>query len=169
MSKLSARALIKIATVSAIYIALTLVLGDFSYGAIQFRISEILLLLCFYEKKYAYSLVLGCAIANCFSSLGLIDVLVGTLATLLTVIFITRSKNLLVASLWGPIFNLIIGLELHFVLQLPLFITLLQVFIGEAVVLLLIGLPLFTFLEKNQNFINLIMISEERKDEDAGI
>ena len=59
--------LVRLALVAALYAALTLALPGLSFGAIQFRFSEILVLLCFYRKDYSISLILGCFIANCFS------------------------------------------------------------------------------------------------------
>ena len=59
--------LVRLALVAALYAALTLALPGLSFPAIQFRFSEILVLLCFYRKDYSISLILGCFIANCFS------------------------------------------------------------------------------------------------------
>ena len=41
--------LVRLALVAALYAALTLALPGLSFGAIQFRFSEILVLLCFYS------------------------------------------------------------------------------------------------------------------------
>lgn len=159
MSKLNAKDLIKISLISALYIVLTLVLGDFSFGAIQFRVAEILLLMCLFDKRYAYGLIIGCLISNIFSPLGLIDVLFGSIATALTVIAISKSKNVYIACLFPAIFNLIIGVELHIVMELPLLITCLEVFLGELGVMYIIGLPLYLTLKKNNRFMELIKLS----------
>ena len=63
-----------IAIICAMYVALTLGISPLSYGPLQFRISEALILLCFYNKKYGYSISLGCLIANFFSPLGWVDI-----------------------------------------------------------------------------------------------
>ena len=65
--------LVRLALVAALYAALTLALPGLSFPAIQFRFSEILVLLCFYRKDYSISLILGCFIANCFSPMALMD------------------------------------------------------------------------------------------------
>ena len=56
------------AIIAAIYIAFTLLFAPFSYSTkllfIELRISEILLVLTFYNKKYGPGLILGCFIAN---------------------------------------------------------------------------------------------------------
>ncbi|HPN60864.1 MAG TPA: QueT transporter family protein, partial [Bacilli bacterium] len=74
------RFFIKMALVASIYVVLT-IWNPFSYTEIQFRISEVLVLLCFYRKDYIYALTIACIIANFFSPLGIIDVVLGSLAT----------------------------------------------------------------------------------------
>lgn len=138
------RFLIQTALVAALYAGLTVGLAPISYMAVQFRLSEVLTLLAFVNPAFAPGLVLGTFIANLFSPLGLVDVVFGTLATLLSVWFMTRSKTLWRASLWPTLFNgIIVGLELHFVFALPLLLTMAQVAVGEFVVVTLAGVPLF--------------------------
>ena len=86
--------LVRLALVAALYAALTLALPGLSFGAVQFRFSEILVLLCFYRKDYSISLILGCFIANCFSPMALMDMIFGTLATAIAVIPMFYIKNL---------------------------------------------------------------------------
>ena len=50
--------------VAAIYAALTLVIAPLSFGPIQFRISEIMVLLAFINPIYILGLTLGCLLAN---------------------------------------------------------------------------------------------------------
>lgn len=73
----------QIALVAAIYVALTITppLNAISYGAYQFRISEMMNFTAFYNKKYIIGVTLGCMIAN-FFSFGLLDVFVGGGSTL---------------------------------------------------------------------------------------
>lgn len=138
------RFLVQTALVAALYAGLTVGLAPISYMAVQFRLSEVLTLLAFVNPAFAPGLVLGTFIANLFSPLGLVDVVFGTLATLLSVGFMTRSKTLWQASLWPTLFNgIIVGLELHFVFGLPLLLTMAQVAVGEFVVVTLAGVPLF--------------------------
>ena len=69
------------ALIAAIYVVLTVANVSFSYGAIQFRISESLSQLVVFSKSYWLPITLGVAIANLFSPLGLVDVFFGTLGT----------------------------------------------------------------------------------------
>ncbi len=150
-NRFNTRFIARTAIIAAIYAALTLGLAPISYMAIQFRLSEILVLLAFVNPALAPGLVLGTFIANLFSPLGLIDVVFGTIATLLSIIFMIRSKNMWIASIYPTIFNgIIIGLELHFVFALPLALTILQVAAGEFIVVTILGVPLVKQLLKNK-------------------
>lgn len=165
MKKYSIRDLAEIALVCAIYVVLTVAISPLSYGSVQFRFSEALILLCFYNKKYGWSLTLGCLIANCFSPLGWIDIVFGTLSTLLPVIFICFSKRLIISSLWPTLFvGLIVGAELSIVYELPFFITVIEVAVGEFVCVTLIGYPLFKGLDKNKAFMNAIGATRTSSD-----
>ena len=161
--KFDAHRLVQISAVAAFYFVMTVVFSPISFGAIQFRLSEILVLLCFYKRDYCYSLILGCALANLFSPMGVYDVIFGTLATVLSVICIYKSKNLLLASLFPTLSCIIVGLELHWVLDLPLLMTSLTVMLGEFVVVTVLGYPLFKEFEKSTIF--EVMIGKDRKFE----
>ena len=99
-------ALVRIAVTAAMYIAVTLAIAPLSFGAVQFRLSEILTLLCFYKKDYCYALILGCAISNLFSPLGMLDMIFGVMSTIFSVVGIRYCKNLWTASLF-PTFSMV--------------------------------------------------------------
>jgi len=148
--KLSTKDISLLALVSALYVALSLILSPISFGIIQFRLSEVLVLLCFYKKKFSISLVLGCFITNLFSPFGL-DIILGTLHTLVSVIFICLSKKLFVASLWPALFSFIIAYELYLYGE-PFIISFIGVFLSELIVVTFLGFPFFLQLEKNKHF-----------------
>lgn len=144
--------LTRTAIISAIYVVLTVAIAPFSYGNIQFRISEILVLLAIFDPLYIGGLTLGCLIANLLGPNGPIDVIFGTLATFLSVyaIYITGKLisnyklKLFISSLWPTIFNsFIIGWMLNKLYALPLLLSMGEVALGEFVVITLIGIPLF--------------------------
>lgn len=145
--------IVTVGLVAAIYAVLTVFLAPISYGPIQFRLSEVLNLLAFVNPVFAPGIVLGCFIANLFSPLGMMDVIFGTTATLISVMMIVRAKKLWVASLWPVVFNgLIIGAELQYAFQVPFLIGAFQVALGEFVVVTILGVPLFSALLKNTAF-----------------
>ena len=84
MKKLTVRDMADIAIVAAIYVVLTITppINVLSFGVYQFRISEMLNFLAFYNPKYIFGVTIGCMIANLFGSFGLIDVFVGGGSTL---------------------------------------------------------------------------------------
>ena len=84
MQKLTARDMVQIALVAAIYVVLTVTppFNVLSYGAYQFRIAEMMNFMAFYNRKYIIGLTIGCMIANLFSPLW-IDVFVGGGSTLI--------------------------------------------------------------------------------------
>lgn len=60
------------AMIASIYAALTLVISPIAYSEIQFRLSEIMVFLAFYNRKYIPGLIIGCIVANLFSPMGLL-------------------------------------------------------------------------------------------------
>ncbi len=85
-SKWTARDMAEIALVAAIYVALTLTppLNAISFGAVQFRLSEMLNFLAFYNRKYIIAVTIGCMISNLIG-FGVIDLFVGGFSTLIFV------------------------------------------------------------------------------------
>lgn len=171
MKKIDLQMLAKMSIVCALYVALTYACAPLAYGGIQFRISEILILLVFFRKEYAFPLIIGCMLANIGSPYGVIDVAFGTLATALSCLAIAFSKNLLIAGLFPALFNgIIVGLEIVYVDALTpfwwnLFIIGGGVFLGEFVVVTIIGVIVFMALRKNETFMRLIMANQNQKKE----
>lgn len=150
MKKSNLNALLRIAITATLYVVLTLVIAPLSYGAVQFRISEVLTLLCFFKKDYCYALILGCFISNLFSPFPL-DIVFGVASTVFTVVGIRYSKNLWVASLYPALSMFFIGWELVYV-GMPFWYSFLTAALGEIGVVTIIGVPLFKTLEKNRFF-----------------
>ena len=165
-TRLDGKALAYIGAAAALYAALTLAVAPLSFGAVQLRISEILVLLCFYRKEYCYSMVLGCAVANMFSPMGVTDVIFGTLATLLAVIgiyLIGRGERslarLILASLMPVVSNgVIIGLEIYLLFgDTPLIPAMLSVAAGELMAVTVLGVAVFKIIERNKAVSELIL------------
>ena len=144
---LSVRDLTHIAIVAAIYVALTVTppLNAISYGAYQFRISEMMNFMAFYNRKYIMGVTIGCMIANLYS-FGIIDVFVGGWSTLvflsLGVYLFSRYKNQYLIkdllrldhfyfAIFFSISMVTIAAELHFLQGLPFFLTWFTTAIGE--------------------------------------
>lgn len=151
MKKTNLTAFLRIAVTAALYVALTLAIAPLSYGAVQFRISEVLTLLCFFKKDYCYSLILGCFISNLFSPLGALDLIFGVASTVFTVVGMRYVKNIWAASLFPALSMVFIAWELVY-LGLPFWYSFLTAALGEIAVVTMIGVPLFKTLQKNRFF-----------------
>ena len=107
MSKMSLRSLTLAAVLAAVYAVMTVALPIPQYGAVQMRVSEAMTVLPFLFPAATPGLFVGCVIANLFSPYPL-DVLCGSLATLLACIATQHMPNRYLASLPPVIFNMII-------------------------------------------------------------
>ena len=158
--------MVRIAMVATLYVVLTLSFAPISYAGFQFRISEILVLLCFYDPMYCIALILGCFISNLFApGVMIFDLIFGTLHTAVSVYCISKcKKNLAFASLFPTIFSFIVGIGISLAYSLPYFLSTAQVMLGEIVVVLGLGYPLFKTLEKNKGFMKAIDLKKTSSD-----
>lgn len=77
----------------------------------------------------------------------MIDIVFGSLATLIAAILSRKSRNIYLAALWPVISNaIIIGAELHYLIEAPLVMTCLYIGLGEAGACYVVGLPLMKLL-----------------------
>lgn len=71
------------AVIAAIYIALTLIFAPISFGPVQFRVSEALCVLPFFTPAAIPGLFVGCFLSNLLAGAMTMDVVFGSLATLI--------------------------------------------------------------------------------------
>lgn len=165
------------AIIAALYVTLTWVsnIVGLSYGSIQFRISEVLTILPVFTPAAIPGLTVGCIIANFNSPYGLLDVALGSLATLVasTLCYKLRNKRthgLPVLSALMPVWANALAVSL---VICPFFseiesgalmafaVSCVQVGFGELVTGTFLGLLLFKTLVKNNfnkaisNFTNI--------------
>lgn len=157
----------RIAMIAAIYAVITLLLAPLSFGNIQVRFAEALTMLPLIYEPSIWGVTLGCFLANLIGAMtgvnptGMIDAVVGTLATLLAAICTYRLRNKCIkkypvwAILMPVIFNFFfVGVELG-VLYFPTNVVTgslicgIEVAIGEIISVLL-GYILVKFLDKNK-------------------
>ena len=155
-----------IGLIAGIYASTTILLTPISFGNIQCRVSEAMTLLAILCPEAIIGVTLGCAISNAIcvamgmSMIGILDVIVGTLATFLAGVVTYSCRNIRVknipwiSTLAPVVFNgIFIGAELAYVLAPNAFWVMflicgLEVALGEAVACFLLGLPLTLRLEK---------------------
>lgn len=145
------------AIVAAIYFLLTFAGSGFSFGPIQVRIAEALVLLCFFRRDYVFGLTIGCLLANLFSPIFPWDLLIGTTATLLSCLLISFMKNLGIAVIFPVIFNgFAVGAELFYLTETNFWMAVGFVGLGEFISVCIVGYLLFFFLKKNKQFMEVI-------------
>lgn len=158
--KFSARALSRAALIAAAYAALSWVSSLFglTFGPVQLRLSEALCVLPRREKAAVPGLALGCLLTNLLSPYGLLDMLLGTAATLCAALWSARCRTNAAAALAPVVCNgLVVGALLAWeetgfsAAFAPLFAYhALTVALGEAAACFGLGLPLLRALEKSE-------------------
>lgn len=144
------------AVIGALYAALTFSFGAFSFGMIQFRLSEVLTVLPFFTPAAIPGLTVGCLVANLMSG-NIFDIVFGTLATLLAALlsYLLR-KNSFLVTLPPVILN---ALVIPFILKFTypdcanesLWLMMLTVGAGQVLACCVVGYPLLLTLKKRGN------------------
>jgi uncharacterized membrane protein len=157
--------------IAALYVALTVTppINVISYGNFQCRISEALNVLAFFEPAAIPGLFIGCVIANAIgiatgSGLGILDVVLGSPLTLVSAIIIWRVRKPLLGLMAPVILNAFgVAYELHLVLGFPYWLSVLQVGVGEAVAVYVLGYPLLLALLKQRTLIREDVFEKKMK------
>lgn len=142
--------IVRSAVIAALYAALTLALYPISFGAVQFRVSEALTLLPIVMPEAIPGLFVGCLVSNLIGSATPWDIIFGSLATLIAAIltYATR-RNKILAAFWPVLCNtVIVGLVLALTLDLPVFLTMGEVGLGELAVVYTVGMAMLAALKR---------------------
>lgn len=143
------------AIIIAIYTAISLLMGSLSFGMIQIRIAELLLVLCLYDSKFIIPVTLGCFVTNLIGILNglnplVLDLIVGTLATLVSGLCVYYFRNIrfygmpLLSLLLPVIINgVMVGIELSLYFSMSPFILMIYVGLGELASVTILGLLLY--------------------------
>ena len=101
--------LVQGAAIAAVYVVLTLVFAPLSFGEVQIRFSEALTVLPFFTPAAIPGLFVGCIIANLLGGAIPVDIIFGSIATLLAAVCTYLLRNHKIACTFPPvIFNMII-------------------------------------------------------------
>ena len=84
------RKLVVSAITGAAYAAVTMLLAPISYGSLQFRVSEAMCILPFFVPATAAGLLSAAPFPNLLSAAGILDIVFGSLATLLAALCTAR-------------------------------------------------------------------------------
>lgn len=125
------------AMIAAIYVVLTMVFAPFSFGEVQVRISEALAILPMFTPAAIPGLFIGCIIANLLGRAIVLDVVFGSMATLIGAVgtYLLR-KNKWLAPIPPIVANALIVpfvLKYGYAVPLPIPFMMLTVGIGEVI------------------------------------
>ena len=131
-----------------------------TYGPIQCRFSEALCVTPFLFPEAVGGLFVGCLIANLFSPYGLLDIIIGSLATLIAAWLTSRCRSRYLAPLPPVIVNMVlVGGLLAFeqtgftrAFMAAFWYNACSLAVSEAVVCYVLGLLLLKALEKTKYF-----------------
>jgi hypothetical protein len=100
-----ARYIAQAGVIAAVYGALTLLVVQFpwGYGPVQFRWSEAFTVVACLTPAGVPGLWLGCVAANAFGALGPLDIIFGSVATLLGAAWTWRNRERTLVALAGPV------------------------------------------------------------------
>ena len=146
--------LVEAAAIGAIYVVLTILFAPLSYGEVQIRFSEALTILPFFTPAAIPGLFVGCIIANLFGGAIPVDIIFGSIATLIGAVFTYKLRNC--NRFLAIVANAVIVpfvLRFGYGVNLPIPLMMLTVGVGEVVSCAVIGLILQTALLKYKNVI----------------
>lgn len=157
--KFTTRSLTRAAIVAALYLLFTFALQAISFGPVQFRVAEALMLLPVLTCDAVPGLFIGCLLGNLLGGGVWYDVVLGALATLLAALAVRRLRNRpLLAAAMPTLFNgLIVGPVVYLAyVRAPgeainwalLYSSMATVALGEVVVCYALGLPLLKVLRR---------------------
>lgn len=149
------------AMIAAVYLVLTLIFYLTSFLPYQIRFAEALTVLPYFTPLVIPGLFVGCLVSNIIGGNGIWDMVIGSLATLLSAyltykITFKKPKRKLLAPLPPVLVNaVVVGAMLSVLYELPLFLTMLSVGAGQIIACYLLGYPLMLLIEKNKKLSEL--------------
>lgn len=153
-SRALTKSLTRAAVIAALYAALTIFIMPASYGVMQLRVSEALTVLPVFTPAAIPGLFIGCIVANLVSPVGLVDVVVGSAATLIAAVltYILREHRLL--ALLPPVITnaVMVGAELYYFYNVDFSLPacMFWVGLGEMAACYALGYPLSLLLDKHR-------------------
>lgn len=153
--------------IAAVYAAatyLSAILG-IAYGPVQLRFSEALTVLSIFTPAAIPGLTIGCILGNLSSPYGIWDIVFGSAATLISAIVARKLRKLkikdlpLLSIIMPVIFNaVIVGTEITLLMPsneagfVAFAVAALEVGVGELIVCLAGGIPIFYALKRTKLF-----------------
>lgn len=141
--------------IAALYVTLTVALSPISFGPVQFRVAEALTLLPFFMPEAIPGLFVGCFLSNLAGGFGLIDIIVGSGATLFAAWLTFKMPNIWLAALPPVVINaLVVGSYIGILTDIPLIYSIIYIGISQAVICFGLGIPLSLLLASRTEIFN---------------
>ena len=145
--------LVQAATIGAIYVVLTLLFAPLSYCEVQVRFSEALTILPYFTPAAIPGLFVGCILSNLLGGAIPVDIIFGSIATLIGAVFTykLRGSSKWLAPLPPIVANTVIVpfvLYYGYGVNLPIPLMMLTVGAGEVISCGIFGMIVLTALSK---------------------
>lgn len=161
---MSPRYIARVALIAAVYAAVTLVLAPISYGPVQVRVAEALTVLPFVSPAAVLGLFLGCLLANVYGGMGPWDIVLGSLATLVSAMLTRRMRTALWAPLPPVLVNaFVISAYLSVLAHLPYFVTVAYIGFGQILACYGLGYPLLSWILRKEGL--RVYFSDEKNED----
>ncbi|SFC70806.1 Uncharacterized membrane protein [Alkalibacterium subtropicum] len=149
------------AIIGALYTGITILIAPFAFGAIQFRLSEMLNHLVVFDKRYAYGVTAGVVLTNLIiSPFGVYDWVLGVGHTVVSfIVYFILSKKVQ-SPVKKMVINTVVFSVLSFMIALLLLLVgaaevfwfaYLTVFLGQMVTMG-VGIPIMLTLDNKLDF-----------------
>lgn len=155
--------------IAALYAAVSFLIAPFGFTLIQFRISEVFNHLVVFNKKYIFGIVTGVFVTNLILSPIAVDIIFGVLHSAIALSITIFSAKFIKGIFKRMLFNtliftatmIIIAFQISVFADIPEYngIPFLMIYLTLAVsefIVMAIGIPLMTALNKRLNFKELI-------------
>lgn len=157
----STKFLTQAAMIAAIYVVLVEVFKPFSYGIMQVRVAEVLTILPYFTPAAVPGLTIGVLVSNTLGPNGILDIIFGSLATLIAAYFSYKARKKILVPLPPILVNaIIIGAMLYYIYlgtsdEMALPIIMVWVALGQAIVCYGLGYPLMLILDKYKGIFDI--------------
>lgn len=138
--------------IAAAYVVLVFAFQFASFGPIQFRVAEALTLLPIVFPEAIGGIYVGVMLSNILGGFGLWDIFGGSLISLVAAYLSYRFRGSWIAVASPIVLNaFFVSLYLHFVIGIPSYwLIVLSIGVGQAAVILGLGLPLLRYVRRHQ-------------------
>lgn len=159
---MNTRYLTKASLIAAIYIVLVIIqmlpipIANLTFGPVQLRIAEGLVLLPLVEAAAVPGVFVGCLLSNLllasYSGFGLLDIVGGSLVTLLAAYLTSKMKNKFIGMIPPVVLNgLIVSIWVSYFTKIPYLFTVIGIAGGELLSLTIFGTIFLYVYEKSTN------------------